>query len=67
MSGVEDAVFKHAVQLEVRLYLRLVQIVLGLAHLFGIELPVPGLEGEPAMLRVDERLNVFGFAGGSRG
>ena len=44
VRGVEDAVLEHVVQLEVRLDLGLVQIVFRLAHLLGVELPVPGLE-----------------------
>ena len=61
VGGVEHAVLQHVVQLEVGLDLRFVEIVLGLADLLGVEVPVPRLELEAALLRVDQRLNVFGF------
>ena len=67
VGGVEHAVLEHVVQLEVGLDLRLVQIVLRLAHLLGIEVPVPGLKLESALLRIDERLNVLGLALGLGG
>ena len=46
MGGIEDAVLEDMVELEVGTYLRLVEGVLGLAHLLGVEGPVPGLELE---------------------
>lgn len=73
-GGVEDAVLQHVVQLEVRLDLRLVQVVLGLAHLLGVEVPIGRGELEIAglcisTLRVDHLLHVGHFAarlGGGR-
>ena len=62
MRSVEDAVLEHVVQLEIGLDLRLVQVVFRLAHLLGVELPIPGLDGEPAMLRVNQGLDVLGFS-----
>ena len=44
VRGEEDAVREHAVQLEVRLDLVVVQVELRLAHLLGVEVPVPRLE-----------------------
>ena len=46
---IEHAVLEHVVQLEVGLDLRFVQVVLRLAHLLGVELPVPRLEREAAV------------------
>ena len=65
VGGVEDAVLQHVVQLEVGLDLLLVEIVLRLAHLLGVEVPVPGLELEAALLLVDDGLDVLGFGGGA--
>ncbi|KAG1188331.1 hypothetical protein G6F35_014281 [Rhizopus arrhizus] len=52
---------------EVRLDLRLVQIVLGLAHLLGVEVPVRGSDLEPTLLRVDHLLDLAGFGAGLGG
>ena len=46
VGGVEHAVLQHVVELEVRLDLVLVEVVLRLAHLLGVELPVPRLQLE---------------------
>ena len=51
VGGVEDAVLQHVVEFEVGLDLRLVEIVSRFADLFGVKLPVPGLQLEAAMLR----------------
>ena len=59
VRGVKHAIFKHVVQLKVGLDLRLVQIEFGLAHLFGVEVPVPWLKFETAVLSVDQRLNIL--------
>ena len=62
MRSVEDAVLEHVIEFEIGFDLRLVQVVFRLAHLFGVKLPVPGLDFEPATLRVNERLNVLSFS-----
>ena len=46
---VEHAILQDPVQLEVWLHLRLIQVVFRLAHLFGIEVPIPGLQLETAL------------------
>jgi hypothetical protein len=46
VRGVEDAVLQHVVELEIRLDLRFVEVVFRLAHLLGVQLPVPRLELE---------------------
>ncbi|MND41304.1 hypothetical protein D3C80_320540 [compost metagenome] len=66
VGGIEHAVVQHVIQSEVRFDLRFIQIVLRLAHLFGIELPIPGGNLEIAFLLVGSRLNVFGFSFGTR-
>ena len=55
---VEDAVLQHVVQLEVRLDLLFIQIVLRLADLLGVEVPIPRLHFEAAILQVDYGLDV---------
>ncbi len=42
-GSVEDAVLQHVVQLEVRLDLLFIEIVLRLAHLLGVNVPIPRL------------------------
>ena len=46
VRGEEHAVVEHAVELEVRLYLGVIELVLRRAHLLRIEVPVPRLELE---------------------
>ena len=58
VRGVKHAVLKHVVDFEVGLCLGLVKIEFCLAHLPGIEVPVPWFESESALLRIDERLNI---------
>ena len=67
VGGEEHAVLQHVLHLEVRLELRFVEVVLRGADLFGIERPVPRLEGEGRLtlgllFLVDHRLQVGGFA-----
>ena len=59
ISRVKDPIFEYVVQFEVRLNFGLIQIVLRLAHLFGVELPVPRLQSKSAFLRVDDILNIL--------
>ena len=71
VRGVEHAVLHHAVELEVRRHLRLVEVVVGLAHLLGVERPVPGLQLEGWRtarrgLRIDELLDVRGLLARAR-
>ena len=66
VGRVEHAVLQHVLHLQVRLELRFVEVELGLAHLFGVVSPVPGLELERRftlglLLAVDHRLQVGGF------
>jgi hypothetical protein len=65
VRGEEDPVDEDAIELEVRLGLRLVEVVLGLADLLGVAVPVPRLERETAVLRVDHLLQVGGLAAGA--
>ena len=62
---IEHAVLEHVVELEVRLDLRIVQVVLRLANLLGVKIPVPRLEREAAVLSVDDRLDVLALARGA--
>ena len=67
VRGEQHAVDQHAIHFEVRPHLRLVVGVLRLAHLLGVEVPIPRLELERRgavrlRLRVDQRLHVGGFA-----
>ncbi len=48
-GGVEDTVFEDAIELEVGLDGLFIEVVLGFADLFGVEVPVPGLELEGAV------------------
>ena len=57
-GGVKHAILKDVVQLEIGLNLRLFQVVLSLAHLVAVEIPIPGLQLEAALLSLDERLNL---------
>ncbi len=71
VGGVEHAVLQHVLHLEVRLELRFVEVVLGRAHLLGVEGPVPWLQLEARLalgllLPVDHRLQVGGLALGVR-
>ncbi len=50
VCGVEDAILQHAIQFEVRLDFGFVEIELRLANLIGVEIPIPGLQTEPAVL-----------------
>ena len=50
VGGEEHAVLQHPIELEVGLDLRFVEVVLGLAHLLGVELPVPRRQLEAAVL-----------------
>ena len=70
VRGEEDAVVQDAVELEVGAHLGLVDVVLRLAHLFGVEVPVRGGEREAALRRVDLLLDPGRLAarlGGRRG
>ena len=58
----EQAVAEHALELEVRAHLRFVEVVLGLADLFGVVGPVPAGDGEVAAFGLDLRLDVGRFA-----
>ena len=62
VGGEEDAVVEHAVEFEVRLDRRFVEIVFGLAHLVGVEIPVRRGQAEAALLRVDHGLDAAGLA-----
>ncbi len=66
-GGVEDAVLQHVVQFEVRLDLRFVQVVLGLADLLGVEVPIRGGNLEATLLGVDHLLDLTGFGTGLGG
>jgi hypothetical protein len=66
-GGEEDARLQHAVELEVRLELRLVEVVLGPAHLLGVVLPVPRREREATRVLVDQRLHPCRFGARLRG
>src|SRR6266571_4718689 len=46
VRGEEDAVAQNAIELEVRSHLRLVEVIVGFANLFGVVLPVPRLQFE---------------------
>ena len=59
---MEHAVLEHVVQLEVRLDLGVIEIILCLAHLFAVEIPIPRLQREATLLCVDHGLNVLGLA-----
>ena len=61
VRSVEDAILQHVVELEIGLDLRIVEIVPGFANLLGVEVPVPGLELEAALLGVDHGLDIFRF------
>ena len=62
VRGEEDAVLEDSLEVEVRPDLRLVEVVLGLAHFLGVKIPVGGAEREPALARVDQLLHVGRFA-----
>ena len=54
--GAEDAVLEDALRLEPRAQRAAVEVVLGGAHLLGVERPVVRLERERLGLGVDDRL-----------
>ncbi len=58
VRGVEHAILEHVVQLEIRLDLRFIEVVFGLADLLGVELPIPRLQLERRLLRVGRRPRV---------
>src|SRR4051812_24687366 len=49
-SGVKHTILQDVVQFEVRFHLGLIEIVAGLADLLGIEIPIPWLQFEAALL-----------------
>ena len=58
----EHARLEYGIEFEVGLDFGFVEVEFGLAYLLVVESPIPGCQGESAMLRVDYRLNVLGFA-----
>ncbi len=64
---VEHAILQHIPDLEVGLHLGFVDVVLRLAHLLGIELPVPRLQLEPALLCINHGLDVLALGHRLRG
>src|SRR6516164_1775440 len=63
IGSVEHSILQHVVQLKIRLYLRIIDVVTGLANLIGVVSPVPGLELESAVLTINDPLAVSGFLG----
>lgn len=61
VGGIEDAIFQHAVQLEIGFYLILVEVVFRLADLRGVMVPVPGFQVEMIAALVDLGLDFGGF------
>src|SRR6185503_5738076 len=57
----EHTVLEHAIELEVRLDLRFVEIIVGLANALRIELPVPWLERVRIALLLRERAHTIGL------
>ena len=44
--------------------MRIINVVAGFANLLGVEVPIISLNLKAALLRIDDRLDVFGFASG---
>ena len=64
MGGVERR-RDHVVELQVRLDVRLVEIMARLAHLLGVIAPVPGGELEIPAFRIDRRLQRIALSKGT--
>ncbi len=62
VGGIKNTIIQHAVQLEIRLELAFIQIVLRLAQALGMEVPVPGLQRRSIAGLVDLRLQRCGLA-----
>lgn len=68
-GGIEHTILQNLVDLEIGLQRRFIQVIAFLAHLLGIALPVPGLEGKGLALLVDRGLDqpgLFGRLGAGR-
>src|SRR2546421_2618513 len=62
----EDTVVEDVLEFEVRLYLRIIQIVFSLANFLGIVFPVRWTKCKPALLCIDQFLHARGFVASSR-
>src|SRR6266478_1730073 len=62
----EYAVVKHVLEFEIRLYLRIIQIVFSLANFLGIVFPVSWAKCKSALLCVDQFLHARGFVASFR-